>query len=584
MYYSRLKTVLPNMCLANKPIIIMGCVIIDGEKDRMARGFGRRSSFMLSMQFFPGIFSFGSRKARGPLIAIFAFSLAFVPAAFCDVTLSPLFSDGAVLQRGQAVPVWGTAEPGEAVTVTINGKKAAATAGADGAWMLKLPSLVAGGPFEMVVKGKNLLVIHDVAVGEVWLASGQSNMEFPLQTFTPGNPVYGPKAREVIAAVNDPLLRMFTVPKKAAPDEPVPNTSNSGSWKSAVPENVGKFSAVGYYYAAELRRKLNVPVGIIHSTVGGTSAEAWTSRDAQETDPKLRGLLAYYDKLAASYPADKKVYDEQTMPAYQAAVAEAKAEGKPEPKKPWPLKSPMDFNRPTTLFNGMISPLIPYGIKGVIWYQGEANGTQGIAYRRIFPTLIKDWRTRWNQGDFPFLYVQLPSFTALQKQPIEKGWTLLREAQLMTLSVANTGMASAIDLADPENPGELHPHNKAEVGRRLALIAFAQVYGEKVSSFSGPLCSNVQFAGNEARLSFTHVDGGLMAKGGKLAGFAIAGKDRKFVWAEARIDGDNIVASSSEVPEPTAVRYGWAMNPIGNLYNKEGLPASPFRTDFDAPE
>lgn len=515
-----------------------------------------------------------------------AIALPFVGASTlqADVHVSPLFSDGAVLQRGMAVPVWGTADAGEAVTVTLNGKTAKVTADTSGNWSLKLPELAAGGPFDLTIAGKNTLVVHDVAVGEVWVASGQSNMQFPLQTFNPKDPVYGPKAQQEIAAVNDPLIRMFNVVRKVSPDKAVDNvTGPEGSWKAATPENAGQFSAVGYYYARELRRKLNVPVGIIHSSWGGTPVAAWTSQSVMAANPTFKVVLDNWEKKLATYPEDKKTYEEQMVTWKQAADA-AKAEGKPAPKKPEEPMGPTHHYRPGTLFNGMLNPLIPYGIKGAIWYQGESDGYPDTAlrYRTLFPAMIQDWRARWNQGSFPFLFVQLANFQTPQASPSEGGWGLIREAQLLSLSTPNTGMASAIDLADPENPKDVHPHNKVEVGRRLSLIAFATVYGEKVSSYSGPLYSGVKFAGKEARLSFTHVDGGLAAKGEKLNGFAIAGNDHRFVWADARIDGDAVVVSSPEVVEPVAVRYGWAMNPIGNLVNKDGLPASPFRTDTEA--
>lgn len=526
-----------------------------------------------------------SMKNKTCLAASIAFSLAGVlTPAMADVHLSPLFCDGAVLQRGMDVPVWGTADAGEAVTVSINGKQAKAVADASGKWMLKLPSQAAGGPFDLTAAGKNTVVVKNVAVGEVWVASGQSNMEFPLQTYAPNDPVYGPKAKEEIAAVNDPLLRMFTVIKKVSPDAPVDNMAGpQGSWKVATPQDAAKFSAVGYYYARELRSKLNVPVGIIHSSWGGSPAEAWTSQSVLAGDPKLKMFLDIWEKKMATYPADIKTFEEVTFPAWKQAAEKAKAEGQPEPKRPWPPLSPTDFHRSTTLFNGMISPLIPYGIKGAIWYQGESNANDPLHYRILFPAMIQDWRTRWNQGAFPFLFVQLANYMAPQTKPAEGGWAGLREAQMMTLSLQNTGMASAIDLADPEKPGDIHPHNKQEVGRRLSLNALATVYGEKIPSYSGPLYSGFKVNGKEVRLNFTHTDGGLVAKGEKLNGFAIAGADRKFVWANAKIEGDAVVVSSDEVPEPKAVRYSWASNPIGNLFNKEGLPASSFRTDTDSP-
>ena len=523
------------------------------------------------------------RKFHFCLAAVLALPFAGIWTARADVHLSPLFSDGSVLQRGMMVPVWGTADAGEAVTVSLNGKQAKATADDAGHWTLKLPTLTAGGPFELTVKGKNTVVIHDVAVGEVWIASGQSNMEFPLNTFAPNDPVYGPKAKEEIAAINDPMLRMFTVTKKLSPDVCLDNTQGpDGAWKPATPADAGRFSAVGYHFAAELRRSLKVPVGIIHTSWGGTPAQAWTSRGVLEADAKLSPIFGYWDKKLAAYPAEQKKYEEETLPAWNQAVEKAKADGQPEPKKPRGPAGPISPGRPSTLFNAMLNPVIPYGIKGAIWYQGEANGGEAPIYQALFPALIKDWRSHWNQGDFPFLFVQLANFQAVQKEPVEGGWGPIREAQFMTLSTPNTGMASAIDLADSEKPEDIHPHNKREVGRRLSLIALARVYSQKISSYSGPLYSGVKIDGKQARLSFTHTDGGLMAKGDKLQGFAIAGKDGKFEWADAKIEGNTVVVSNQAVAEPVAVRYSWAMNPIGNLYNKEGLPASPFRTDPEA--
>ena len=506
--------------------------------------------------------------------------------AWADVRLSPLFSAGAVLQRDRAVPVWGTADVGEAVTVAIHGVSAQAIADHSGHWTLKLPALKAGGPWDLTVNGKNQLVVHDVAIGEVWFASGQSNMAFPLATFTPDDPVYGPKARQMIAAVNDPLLRMFNVTLNRSPHTVLDNVNGlKGAWKAAAPESAGQFSAVAYHYAHALRQKLQVPVGIINASWGGTGAEAWTSREALKSDPLLQAIMEGWDKALEEYPAKHKLREEE-IATWKKAVAAAKGQGKAAPKllggNP---RGPESQNRPATLFNAMVAPAMPYGIKGVIWYQGEANGAQGPLYRVLFPTLIRDWRSHWNEGDFPFLFVQLANYMGLQTLPSENGFNPfapIREAQMLTLAaVPNTGMASAIDLADPENPGEIHCHNKEEVGRRLALIAFATVYGQKVASYSGPLYSSLKIVGGKARVSFTHTDRGLVAKGDKLQGFALAGQDGHFVWGDATIDGNEVVVTSAQVSSPVAVRYGWAMNPIGNLYNQAGLPASPFRTDTE---
>ena len=520
-------------------------------------------------------------KSAAAVLAVF---LAGASLSLANVKPGPLFTDGAVLQQGKMTPVWGTADPGEQVTVSIDGKQATATPDAQGHWMVQLPELTAGGPFEMTVSGKDKVVVHNVAVGEVWIASGQSNMDFPLRTYKPTDPDYGPKAYAFIATVNDPLLRFFVVSKKTAYQGPLSNDVNpQGGWREANPKNADNFSGVAFHFAAALRKNLNVPVGVIQSAWGATFAQAWTSKEGLESNPELKKILEGKDRAIAAYPEAQKKLETEVIPAWKKACETAKAQGKPEPKGPRGPLSPGDKMLPSTLFNAMINPLIPYGIKGVIWYQGEADAGNPGQYRILFPSLIKDWRAHWGQGDFPFLFVQLANIGKPQENPVEGGWASQRESQLMTLSVPNTGMACAIDLADPDNPGDIHPHNKEEVGRRLSLIAFSEVYGKPVTSYSGPVYSGVQFGGGTARLKFSHVDGGLVAKGEKLIGFAIAGKDGKFVWGNARINANAVEVSSPEVPQPVAVRYDWAGNPIGNLYNKDGLPAVPFRTDADAP-
>ena len=519
----------------------------------------------------------------------FLFALSALSTALADVHLSPLFSDGAVLQRGRQIPIWGIADPGESVTVRMNGKEAAGKADSSGRWSIQFPAQDAGGPFDLTVQGKNTIVLRDVVVGEVWVASGQSNMQFPLMTLDPANPVHGPQAKEAIAAANDPLLRMFNVEFHASPDKPADDMAlPAGQWKAATPKNAPGFSAVAYYFASELRKNLNVPVGIIHSSVGGTPAEAWTSQPVVASLPECKPVLDGWDQLIAAYPAEMKIFEEKTLPEWKAAAEKAKAEDQPPPKKIHPPAGPGNRSRPSTLFNGMIAPLIPYGIQGVIWYQGEANGggnsraCSPLVYRTLFPALIKDWRSRWGQGDFPFLFVQLANLRAPQTAPVEGGMGMIREAQMMALSVPNTGMATAIDLADKDNPDDIHPHNKREVGRRLSLIALATVYHQNLPSYSGPLFSGFEVKGNQVRLSFTHIAGGLAAGGDQLEGFAISGKDGKFVWGNAKIDGETVLVSSDQVSEPASVRYGWASNPIGNLRNQAGLPAPPFRTDTDA--
>ena len=504
--------------------------------------------------------------------------------ARAEVKLPALFGDNCVLQRGIPVPVWGTGDAGEAVSVSICGQKAEAATDANGHWMVKLAALAAGGPFEMTITGKNTIVLKNVAVGEVWIASGQSNMEYPLKSWSPPESEYGKKALKDVAEANDPMLRMFAVTKKTA-DKPQDNvTSVKGQWDVTTPQTAagGGFTAVGYFFARELRAKLNVPVGIIHSSWGGTPAEAWTSREALEADPELKGIYDAWEKRIASYSELKKVYDEKTLPDWKTAVDKAKADGKPAPRKPDGPADPNNPHRAATLYNGMIAPLIPYSIAGTVWYQGESNAGNGKQYRKLFPAMIQDWRTRWALVDFPFFFVQLANFQKRQTVPNEGGWAQLREAQTMTLALPHTGMAVAIDLADADNPGDIHPHNKRDVGVRLALNALATVYDQKVE-YAGPLFKEAMFEGNEARLSFTHADG-LAAHGDKLEGFAIAGADHKFVWGEAKIVGETVVVTSEKVPQPTVVRYAWAINPLGNLYNKSNLPASPFRTDPESPQ
>jgi len=503
-----------------------------------------------------------------------------------DVSLPSLFSNGAVLQREQSIPVWGKADAGEDVTVTLNNKKAEATADASGNWLVNLPALPAGGPFEMKVKGKNEIVVSDIAIGEVWIASGQSNMEFKLgRVGKKPNAHYIQAARVEIKAANDPMLRMFTLKRNLAL-QPLSNMEAvGGPWQAASPENAGRFTAVGYYFAKELRQKLGVPVGIIHTSWGGSPAEAWMSLPGLKTNAVLAHYIEKREHWINNAPQIEREYKEVTLVKWKAAVTEAKAAGKSGPRRPRAPTGPQSPHLPGNLYNGMLHPLAPYGIRGAIWYQGESNASRGKEYRTLFPAMIRDWRKLWNQGEFPFLFVQLANFQDPQTTPVEKAsWPVLREAQMQTLSLRGTGMASAIDLADAENPGDIHPHNKKEVGHRLALNAFALVYNLKVPSYSGPLYSGMTTEGNKVRLNFQHADGGLKAKGDRLAGFAIAGKDGNFVWADASIDDNTVVVSSETVKEPVAVRYGWAMNPIGNLYNGEGLPASPFRTDTEAEE
>jgi sialate O-acetylesterase len=424
-----------------------------------------------------------------------------------------LISEGAVLQQGMPVPIWGTAAEGEKVTVTFEGQTASAVA-RDGKWMVRLRPLRAGGPFTMTIVGENTVVIRNIVVGKVWVASGQSNMAWPIDQSA--------DAERVKAASSDAMLRLFTVPQA---DLPQATANVEGRWHEAGPSTIGGFSAVAYFFGRDLRRALNVSVGIINNSVGGTAVEQWTRRSFLEADPQLRAAIT------------------------------PKTGG---------------------LYNGMIAPLIPYAVRGAIWYQGEANAGAAYRYRSLFPAMIRNWRQDWNEGEFPFLFVQLAPFHAINPLPEESDWAELREAQLLTsLRVPRTAMAVITDVGDEK---DIHPKQKEPVGARLALAALHIAYGKPIAS-SGPIYESMEITGRRAILRFDHIGRGLVAAGGDLTGFTIAGEDRKFVNARARIRDDTVIVWSSRVDHPVAVRFGWADYPLVNLFNQEGLPASPFRTD-----
>jgi sialate O-acetylesterase len=527
-----------------------------------------------------------------------------------DVKLPALFGDHMVLQQDAQLPVWGTADPAESVTVEVGDEKTNATAGADGKWMVKLPPLPAGTtPLTLTVTGKNTLKFEDVLPGDVWLCGGQSNMEFSLGG--------AHNAKDVIPESADPQLRIFLVKPTVALQ---PATDVEGKWEVAGPATVGKFSGVGYFFGRELRTKLQRPIGLIGSYYGGTPAQAWVSESGLKQEPRLKGYVDAYEKTLAAYPQAMKDYPAQMDAfnadlakwnqtygdAFQAAekqwhqdVAAARAANQvppEEPRPPTPAPRPPvapdgGKGAPVGLFDGMIAPLIPYALKGVVWYQGESNSGNADEYSVLFPRLIADWREKWGQGDFPFIYVQLAKFN-LSWLHNDSNWARLREAQLKTLSVPHTGMAVAFDVGDPHN---IHPIDKLDVGQRLALVARHVAYGEDLV-YSGPLYDSMKVAGGEITLSFTQVGGGLII--GKapwlalgmhpipdttLVGFKIAGDDKTWYPADAKIDGNTVVVSSAQVPNPVAVRYAWGNAPDANLYNRDGLPASPFRTD-DWPE
>lgn len=478
-----------------------------------------------------------------------------------EIKPNGLFSEGAVLQRGIRVPVWGSAREGEPVTVKFQGQEVR-TIAKDGGWRIQLEPLNAGGPFTLTLIGDNTISFSDVWVGEVWLSSGQSNMSFPLAGAANG--------KEAIAASVDPQLRLFSVPH-AATDHPL--TSVEGGWKTSSPATVAKFSAVAYFLGRDLRRALKVPIGLIDASVGGTPAQAWTPLNALKSDPALKDILVRYDESLKTYdPAKAAAAYENEVKKYPDRVAKAKSEGKQAPRKPLKLADPSRRNnRPGGLYNAMISPLESYAMAGVIWYQGEANAGKAAEYQKLFPAMIGSWRSAWKQGDFPFLFVQIA--------PNQQMTPEIREAQLLSWQrVKNTAMVVTTDVGDRMN---IHPTRKAPVGARLALAARALAYGEKIE-FSGPVFSAMTIRGKRAELDFTHVGGGLLARGGDLRGFTIAGEDGVFVPAVATIDGNKVIVSSSTVANPSAVRYGWDKVPDVNLFNAEGLPATPFRTDGGA--
>ena len=550
-------------------------------------------------------------------LSLLLFVLAPTLALRADVKMPAIFGDHMVLQQDIKIPVWGWADPGESVAVTLGDDTAKTTADGGGKWTVSLePVKTTATALTLTVKGKNSLTFTDVLVGDVWVCSGQSNMEFALGNEYKGQKCFGGASDSTTAlpAANDPQLRLFLVTKKNALD---PQTDVVGTWELCTPESAARFSAVGYFFGQEMRKTLNRPIGLIGTYWGGTPAQSWTSLEALQQPPQfekyvtaIQDTKANYDKAKADYPAaveafraKMKDWNARILPGYdpilkqwQADQKKAIAAGQPAPQHPQPSepmpKPPIapdgGANTPTVLFNGMISPIIPYGIKGAIWYQGEANGGNGPEYRTLFPRMITDWRTRWNEGDFPFLFVQLAAFTNPQKVPSEGGWALLREAQLKTLSLPNTGMAVAIDVG---NGYDIHPKDKHDVGLRLALAAKHVAYGQDLV-YSGPIYDSMKVDGNKIRISFKQLGTGLKmgippwTADGKpapepkeLTGFAITGADKQWVWAKAELDGNEVVVSSDEVATPVAVRFGWASNPSCNLYNKEGLPASPFRTD-----
>jgi sialate O-acetylesterase len=487
-------------------------------------------------------------------------ALSAASALHAEVRLPKILSSHMVLQRDRPMHFWGWADPRENVTVTLDNQNTAATADNLGKWSLYLPAHAAGGPFTVSVKGSTTLSIDDVMIGDVWFASGQSNMEMPLKGFN-GAPINNSAAE--IQGANQPKLRLLRIQKKTST---FPLSDYQDTWTACTPETAAEFSAAAYFFGREISEKENVTVGLIDSTWGGTPAEAWTSFQGLTSDASLMPVFAAWGEMMAARTdmdlveaADKRA-DEAAEKAHQ-----------PKPKHAW-RPEPASWG-PAALYNGMVAPAVGFGIKGAIWYQGEANtgAARAPIYDKVFGAMITDWRRHWQEGDFPFFFVQLANY----KAPADSLWPTVRDAQRRTLGLANTGMAVTIDIGNPTN---IHPADKQSVGHRLALAARAITYGENIE-FSGPLFRKAGRDGKDMRVWFDHAQG-LMAKGeGAPAGFEIAGADRRYRPAMARLDGNSVVVSSPEITEPQYVRYGWKDVPVVNLYNGAGLPASPFSSE-----
>ena len=488
--------------------------------------------------------------------------------------LAPIFSDNMVIQRGSCIPVWGSMSSGMRIRVTI-GENSVSTTAVDGRWSVTLPPMSAGKPVEMKVEGGTAsILLRNVLIGEVWIAGGQSNMEFALKDSLGGE-------QEISKSTND-QIRYFQVPKIAFEND---DTSMQPSgWHLCRPEHSGDFSAVAYYFAQSLYHQLRVPVGIIGCNWGSTSASCWMSRERLKNSAMLKSML----NVENSYPSSDEEYDRQlrdyeTKASEYARKAESLKKAFPnislelmnEKLGPDPWPPPMgrkSFRRPGGLYETMLHPIIPYAIKGVIWYQGEEDVSKASLYSTLFQALIENWRSDWKQPELPFLFVQLPYFG----DGISDEWAQLREAQMeVAESEHNTAMVVAIDCGEKHN---IHPVNKKPVGNRLALAALARVYGYEVE-YSGPLYWHMTTDHGAAYLSFKHAQSGLIAEGNNLNGFEICGNDHIFFSADASIEGQTVKVFSAAVPNPIAVRYGWMSYGQLHLKNAEGLPAAPFRTD-----
>lgn len=482
-----------------------------------------------------------------------AFVLAMVSNVQADVKLPNIFSDHMVLQQGQENRLWGRDNAGQKISVSIAGKTVEATADAKGDWSVMLPALGLGEPRTITVVGSSTVEIKDVLVGEVWICSGQSNMQW--------NVAQSNDADLERLTANLPNIRMINFPQVGT-QEPI-WSHDDRKWMVATPDTVNQFSAVGYYFAKQLNQSINVPIGMVNNAWGGSACEAWVNRDLMKSSPRYEGLL------------NRWIKDEKRFEELNAKTDRSDA----ETKELTNLRNQMNGNhRPGNIYNGVLKSHIGYGIRGAIWYQGESNAGRAYQYRDLFPFMIKDWRDEWGQGDFPFYWVQLADWQSEQVGPEDSDWAELREAQTMTMDASpNSGQAVIIDIGEGK---DIHPMNKEDVGRRLARWALAKQYNFNIE-YQSPRYDSMEQTSNAIVLKFKHVAGGWRPFDVKEPiGFTIAGEDKKFYTATAKIlDDGRIEVSSTSVPNPVAVRYAWANNPVCNMYSKVGLPLTPFRTD-----
>jgi sialate O-acetylesterase len=493
---------------------------------------------------------------------VLLFLVLLAAALRADVTLAPLFRDGAVLQRDRPLPIWGRAEPNEAVRVRWGGQTRETTAAPDGRWSITLaPQPASARPAVLEVSGRNTVRVSNILVGDVWLCSGQSNMNWNVKDARNGE--------QEIATANHPLIRYFGVTNEVAE---APRDDTPGSWEMVAPGKIGAFSAVAYFFARELQAHIGVPVGIIKATPGGSGIEAWMRADSLPNDRDWAEILAHRRKALADFPAKEVAYTAALAEWNRRADAAKQAGTAFTEKKPAVPEGPLSRNAPGGLYNSSIHPLVPYALTGILWYQGEANASRFQVYRKLLPALITQWRTEFHRLDLPFLIVQLANFE-LANDPTHQQWAFQREAQASALSIPQTAMAVTIDIGEAAT---IHPLNKQEVGRRLALLARAHVYGQAVAADS-PRAVQFTVAAGSIRVKFSDADG-LVARG-QIADLEIAGADRKFHPAVGRLEDDSLVVSSPTVPEPVAVRYLWRNAPEATLYNRAGLPVAPFRSD-----